>query len=85
MSRLIEIIFPSRLGRGFRWLVGSSWVSNLGDGIALAAGPLVLASMTEDARLIALGAVAAWLPPLVLGLLAGAISDRLDRRRRGRC
>ena len=31
---------PRRLGTGFRWLLASSWVSNLGDGIAIAAGPL---------------------------------------------
>lgn len=81
MRRLVETVFPSRLGHAFRWLVGSSWVTNLGDGIVLAAGPLVLSSLTDDARLVALGAVASWLPPLVLGLFAGAISDRLDRRR----
>jgi Transmembrane secretion effector len=34
-----ELIAPSRLGRSFRWLLASSWVTNLGDGITLAAGP----------------------------------------------
>jgi len=72
---------PTRLGVGFRWLLASSWVSNLGDGIALAAGPLLVASLTEDARLVALAATVQWLPPLVFGLFAGALSDRLDRRR----
>lgn len=81
MSRLVEAVFPRRLGAGFRWLVGSSWVSNLGDGIGLAAGPLVMAMLTDDARLVALGATVQWLPPLAFGLLAGALSDRLDRRR----
>lgn len=81
MSRLVETVFPRRLGSGFRWLVGSSWVSNLGDGIGLAAGPLVMAMLTDDARLVALGATVQWLPPLAFGLLAGALSDRLDRRR----
>src|SRR5690606_39983957 len=47
----------------------------------MAAGPLVLAALTQDARLVALGATVQWLPPLAFGLLAGAISDRLDRRR----
>ena len=71
---------PSRLGVGFRWLLASSWVSNLGDGIALAAGPLLVASLTRDARLVALAATLQWLPPLVFGLFAGALADRLDRR-----
>ncbi|NLF03956.1 MAG: MFS transporter [Actinomycetales bacterium] len=81
MSRILDTVFPRRLGAGFRWLVASSWVSNLGDGLALAAGPLVVASLTTDARLVALGATMQWLPPLLFGLLAGAVSDRLDRRR----
>lgn len=81
MSRLVETVVPARLGRPFRWLLASSWVSNLGDGIALAAGPLLVASLTSDARLVALGATLQWLPPLLFGLLAGALADRWDRRR----
>jgi MFS family permease len=80
VSRLVEAVVPARLGVGFRWLLGSSWVSNLGDGIAIAAGPLLMASLTDDARLVALAATLQWLPPLLFGLLAGALSDRLDRR-----
>ncbi len=72
---------PRRLGVPFRWLLASSWVSNLGDGIALAAGPLLVASLTDDARLVALAATLQWLPPLLLGLLAGALADRIDRQR----
>ncbi|MFC4786753.1 MFS transporter [Nocardioides sp. MAHUQ-72] len=80
MSRLLETVVPQRLGRGFRWLLASSWVSNLGDGIALAAGPLLVASQTHDAFLVALAALLQWLPPLLFALHAGAIADRLDRR-----
>ncbi|WP_235929611.1 MFS transporter [Cellulomonas citrea] len=80
MSRLGEIVAPRRLGSGFRWLMASSWTSNLGDGIALAAGPLLVASLTSDAFLVALAATLQWLPPLLLGPLAGVASDRLDRR-----
>ncbi|WP_395658369.1 MFS transporter [Nocardioides sp.] len=81
VGSLVEIVAPRRFGTGFRWLVSSSWVSNLGDGIAIAAGPLLIASMTHDPFVVALGALLQWLPPLVFGLLAGALSDRLDRRR----
>lgn len=81
MGRFTELVLPSRLGRPFRWLLGSSWTSNLGDGIALAAGPLLVASLTDDARLVALAATVQWLPPLLFGLVAGALTDRLDRKR----
>ncbi len=72
---------PSRLGVPFRWLLGSSWVGNLGDGIELAAGPLLIASQTRDPFLVALAVVLQRLPWLVFGLLAGVVADRLDRRR----
>lgn len=81
MSRVIEAVVPSRLGPGYRWLLGSSWATNLGDGIAVAAGPLLVASLTGDPFLVALAALLRWTPPLVFGLYAGVLSDRLDRRR----
>ena len=80
MSRLVDTVSPARLGVGFRWLLASSWISNLGDGVALAAGPLLVASQTGDAFLVALAALLQWLPQLLFGLYAGALSDRLDRR-----
>ncbi|WP_164702029.1 MFS transporter [Modestobacter sp. KNN46-3] len=80
MSRIGEVLVPARLGTGFRWLLASSWTTNLGDGIALAAGPLLVASLTQDAFLVALAATVQWLPPLLFGLVAGALTDRLDRR-----
>ena len=76
----METLAPARLGVGFRWLLPSSWLSNLGDGITLAAGPLLVASQTNDAFLVALAALLQWLPQLLFGLYAGALSDRLDRR-----
>ncbi|GHH76328.1 MFS transporter [Promicromonospora soli] len=80
MSALVEAVFPRRLGRSFRWLVSASWTSNIGDGIALAAGPLLVASQTESAFLVALAAMLQRLPWLLFGLWAGALADRLDRR-----
>jgi predicted MFS family arabinose efflux permease len=80
VSRIAEAVVPSRLGVGFRWLLASSWSSNLGDGIALAAGPLLVASLTRDAFLVTLAATVQWLPPLLFGLVAGTVTDRLDRR-----
>lgn len=81
MGRLVEGLLPARLGAGYRWLLASSWTTNLGDGVALAAGPLLVASLTSDAFLVSVAALLRWLPPLVFGLFAGVLSDRLDRRR----
>jgi predicted MFS family arabinose efflux permease len=80
VGRLVDVAVPSGLGVGFRWLLASSWATNLGDGIALAAGPLLVASLTRNAFLVALAASVQWLPPLLFGLIAGALTDRLDRR-----
>lgn len=80
MASLGELIAPARLGRDFRWLLASSWTSNIGDGIALAAAPLLIASMTSSPILVASGAILQFLPWLLFGLHAGAIADRLNRR-----
>jgi MFS family permease len=80
VSRFVEAVLPARLGSRFRWLMASSWVSNIGDGIALAAGPLLVASQTRDPFLVALAGLLQRLPWLMFGLLAGALADRIDRR-----
>jgi MFS family permease len=81
MPSLGELIAPRRLGTDFRWLLASSWTSNLGDGIALAAAPLLIASLTSSPVLVAAGAMMQFLPWLLFGLLAGAVADHHDRRR----
>jgi MFS family permease len=80
VKAVVEAVAPARLGRSFRWLLGSSWVSNLGDGIALAAGPLLVASETRDPFLVALALVLQRVPWLLFGLFAGVVADRVDRR-----
>lgn len=77
---MVDRIAPPRFGPGFRWLLASSWVSNAGDGLALAAGPLLVASRTHSPFLVALAGVLQRLPWLFFGLYAGALADRLDRR-----
>ncbi|MEI2732382.1 MAG: MFS transporter [Dermatophilaceae bacterium] len=81
MSSLLDGVAPPRLGRPFRWLLAANWATNLADGFALAAGPLLVASLTTDPRLVSLAALVEWLPGFVLGLYAGAVADRHDRRR----
>jgi MFS family permease len=81
MRALVDSVLPPRLGTEFRRLLTSSWSTNLGDGIAAAAGPLLIARLTDDPFLISMAALLRWAPPLVFGLYAGALADRLDRRR----
>jgi MFS family permease len=81
MGTFVEAVLPARLGASFRFLLASSWTTNLGDGVAVAAGPLLVASLTRDPFLISLAALLRWAPPLVFGLYAGVLSDRLDRRK----
>ena len=76
----MERVLPARLGTGFRWLLASSWLTNLGDGLAAAAGPLLIATLTRDPLLISLSALVGWAPPLMFGLYAGVLSDRHNRR-----
>ena len=78
---MIERLAPAKLGGSFRWLFASSLVTNVGDGIALAAGPLLIASQTSDAFLVSMAVMAQVLPPLLFGFVAGAVADRMDRRR----
>ena len=80
MSRVVEAVCPARLGRSFRWLLMGAWISNVGDGISLAAGPLLVASQTRQPLLVALAALLQRLPWLLFGLYAGVAADRHDRR-----
>src|SRR5262249_14037590 len=72
---------PERLGRAYARLWTATTISNLGDGVTLAAAPLLAAHLTNDPRLVAGLAVAQRLPWLFFALIAGALVDRWDRRR----
>jgi MFS family permease len=78
---MIRAIAPARLGNDFRWLLASALVTNAGDGFALAAGPLLVASQTRDPLLVSMALLSQYLPNFVFGLPAGAIADRVDRKR----
>jgi len=80
VSLLVDRIAPPRMGRGFRWLLGSTWISNVGDGIALTAGPLLVAAQTRNPVLVGAASLLQRLPWLLFGLYAGAVADRVDRR-----
>lgn len=69
-----------RLGGRFARLWAASAVSNLGDGVALAAGPLLLVTLTDDPALVAGAVFVQQLPWLLFSLPAGVFVDRWDRR-----
>lgn len=81
MGAVVERVLPARLGVAFRWLLAASWTTSLGDGVASAAGPLLVASLTRNPFLVSLAASLRWAPPLLFGLYAGVLSDRHHRRR----
>lgn len=80
LSRIAELVAPTRLGRDFRWLLASNWVTNVGDGITLAAGPLLVASQTRNPLAVAMASFLQRLPWLMFGLYAGVLADRASRR-----
>ena len=80
VSRLGARIAPRSLGDSFRWLWAASEASNLGDGLLVAVGPLLVASITSDPFAVALAVFMQRLPWVLFGLVAGAIVDRVDRR-----
>ncbi|UED87038.1 MFS transporter [Streptomyces profundus] len=69
------------LGAAYWRLWTSSGLSNLADGIARVALPLAAIQVTRSPTLIAGLAVTLALPWLLFALPAGALADRLDRRR----
>lgn len=76
----IQALMPERLGRNFRWVWASSTVGNLGDGVLLTVGPLLVASITPEPFPVAMAFFAQRLPWFLFGLFAGAVVDRIDRR-----
>src|SRR5262245_13957028 len=79
-SRITGTIAPPRLGTGFRWLLASTLINNFGDGVVLAAGPLLVASLTRDPFLVSLAVMSEFLPVLLFGIPGGAAADRMDRK-----
>lgn len=69
------------LGSSFWKLLTSSGLSNLADGVFKLALPLVAIRYTQEPVLIAGLSLVLSLPWLLFALQAGALADRLDRRR----
>ncbi|TME83147.1 MAG: MFS transporter [Chloroflexi bacterium] len=77
----MDVVAPPRLGRSFRWLLASTIVNNAGDGVAVSAGPLLVASQTREPFLVSLALLMEYLPVLLFGVIGGVAADRFDRRR----
>lgn len=69
-----------RLGRRFGALLAATGAANLGDGVVAVGVPLVALGLTRSPEQIALLSAATWLPWLLLGVTAGVLVDRVDRR-----
>lgn len=80
-GRIVDVVAPRRLGSSFRWLLSATVVNNAGDGVAIAAGPLLVASLTRDPFLVSMALLAEFLPALLFGVIGGVAADRFDRRR----
>jgi MFS family permease len=65
----------------FARLVAASGLSNLADGVFVVALPLVTLGVTRDPAAFASVTLVGRLPWLLFALPAGALADRLDRRR----
>ncbi len=64
----------------YRRVLGASTLSNLSDGIRLAAFPLLAVTLTSSPFQVGLVASAGLVPGPLFGLWAGWLSDRFDRR-----
>lgn len=80
IARAREASSISSPASGFVRLWAATGVTNIGDGIALTAAPLLAASLTRDPALIAGMAVALKLPWLLFTMPSGVLVDRINRR-----
>ncbi|TCC40292.1 MFS transporter [Kribbella speibonae] len=80
MRSLGAYAFPSELGPDFRKIFPAAIISNLGDGALIAAGPLLVASITTEPAAVGAAAFVQQLPWLLFALFSGVLVDRLDRR-----
>jgi len=76
-----DVMTPLWRNRTFALVLGGQVVSQFGDWVAYIAVPLVVLEKTGSPLVMALSLVMGVVPGLLFGPLAGAVVDRLDRRR----
>ena len=72
--------FGGGLPSNFWRLWTSSASANLADGVVMVAFPLIAVRLTDSPAAVAGVTVAARVPSVAVGLIAGGLADRLDRR-----
>ena len=68
------------MSKAFNRLWSASLVSNLSDGVLLAAAPLLAITLTDNTILISLLGAMVMLPWLLFAIPIGTLVDRVDRR-----
>lgn len=74
-------MIPRGLGRDFGWFWAARMVAVVGSALTAVALPVIVYDLTESASLTSAVTALQVAPYLVFGLLAGAMADRLPRRR----
>ncbi|MCP3803373.1 MFS transporter [Allokutzneria sp. A3M-2-11 16] len=69
------------LGKNYAKLWAANTVTNIGDGVSIAAGPLLVAAITDNPALVGGAVFCQQLPWLLFSLVSGVYVDRLDRRK----
>lgn len=74
---------PPPVGRNhdFRVLLTSQGVSALGDAVSFTALPILVLALTGSGLMMGIVGALSMLPDLFIGMVAGAIADRSDRKR----
>ena len=72
---------PLAQNRDFKVLLSSQGVSSLGDAVSFTALPLLVLALTGSGFAMGIVGALQTLPDLFLGMVAGALADRSDRKR----
>jgi MFS family permease len=72
---------PLGQNRDFRVVLVGQGVSSFGDAVTFTALPLLVLALTGSGLQMGIVGVLQTLPHLIVGMLAGAVADRADRRR----
>ncbi len=77
----LDVGLPLRANRDFKIVAVGQGLSAIGDGVSLTAMPLLVLALTGSGVQMGIVGILGHLPDLLFGLPAGALADRLDRRR----
>ncbi len=72
---------PLARNRDFKVLISSQGISSLGDGVNFTALPLLVLALTGSGFAMGIVGALQTIPDLFIGMVAGAMADRSDRKR----